>query len=175
MGHFQWGLGPRRRAAASAAGLPQGPVARLMLIVARGCVKQCSCRFTPFPASAVPKAVVRAAQSHLIRASRSDRRFHAQTTAPSALGARLLIDALKELPARVCKPARCCARSVARQPLNRIQKKEPWRGAGGRGTEERVWRECGGSAICAHGMAKHTCKECGGSGACPAREAVERL
>jgi hypothetical protein len=29
-----------------------------MLIVARGCVEQYSCRFTPFAASAVPKAVV---------------------------------------------------------------------------------------------------------------------
>jgi hypothetical protein len=29
-----------------------------MLIVARGCVKQCFCRFTHFAASAVPKAVV---------------------------------------------------------------------------------------------------------------------
>jgi hypothetical protein len=32
-----------------------------MLIVARGCVKQYSCRFTHFAAPAVPKAVVRAA------------------------------------------------------------------------------------------------------------------
>ncbi len=51
------GVGPRRHAAASAVGLPQGPVGMLMLIVARGCVERCLCRFTLFAASAVPKAV----------------------------------------------------------------------------------------------------------------------
>jgi hypothetical protein len=61
-----------------------------MLIVARGRVKQYSCRFTHFAAPAVPKAVLGAAQSRSMRASRSDRRFHTQTTAPSALAARLL-------------------------------------------------------------------------------------
>ena len=60
-----------------------------MPIVARGCVKQCSCRFTHFAASAVPKAVVWAIKSRSVRASCSARRFHTQTTAPSALAARL--------------------------------------------------------------------------------------
>jgi hypothetical protein len=60
-----------------------------MLIVARGRVKQYSRRFTHFAAPAVPKAVVGAAQSCSMRASCSDRRFHTQTTAPSALAARL--------------------------------------------------------------------------------------
>jgi hypothetical protein len=60
-----------------------------MLIVARGGVKQYSCRFTHFAAPAVPKAVVGAAQSRSIRASCSDRRFHTQTPAPSALAAWL--------------------------------------------------------------------------------------
>ena len=60
-----------------------------MLIVARGCVKQYSCRFTHFAAPAVPKAVVGATQSCSIRASCSNRRSHTQTTAPSALAARL--------------------------------------------------------------------------------------
>ena len=49
---------PRRRSAAYMVGLPQGPVEIPMLIVARGCVQQCSCRFTHFAASAVSKAVV---------------------------------------------------------------------------------------------------------------------
>ncbi len=68
---------------------PKEPVGMLMLIVARGCVEQFSSRFTHFAASAVPKAVVWAAKSHSIRASCLIRRFHAQTTAPSALAARL--------------------------------------------------------------------------------------
>ena len=80
----------RRRSAASAAGLPQGPGVLLMLIVARGCAQQCSCRITPFTASAVPKAVLWAIKSHSVRASCSDRRFHVQPPAPSALAARLL-------------------------------------------------------------------------------------
>ena len=60
-----------------------------MLIVARGYVKQYSRRFIHFAAPAVPKAVVGATQSCSIRASCSNRRFHTQTTAPSALAARL--------------------------------------------------------------------------------------
>jgi hypothetical protein len=80
----------RRRSVASAAGLPQGPGFLLMLIVARGCAQQCSCRITPFTASAVPKAVLWAIKSHSVRASCSDRRFHVQPPAPSALAARLL-------------------------------------------------------------------------------------
>ena len=55
---FPMGLGPRRRAAASVTDLPLGPVEMHMLIVARGCVKQYSCRFTNFAASAVSKDVV---------------------------------------------------------------------------------------------------------------------
>ncbi len=55
---FQWGRGPRRRSAAYKVGLPQRPADILVLIVARGCVKQFSCRFTQFTASAVPKAVL---------------------------------------------------------------------------------------------------------------------
>jgi hypothetical protein len=46
-------------------------------------------RFTPFAASAVPKAVVWATQSHSIRASCSARRLHTQTPALSALACRL--------------------------------------------------------------------------------------
>jgi hypothetical protein len=38
--------------------LQQGLVAIFMLIVARGCVEQYSCRFTHFEASAVSKAAV---------------------------------------------------------------------------------------------------------------------
>jgi hypothetical protein len=80
--------GVRRRLSGSAAGLPQGPVVLLVMIVARGCVQQYSCRIT-FAASAVPKTVVSATQSRSVRASCSDRRFHTQTSAPSALAARL--------------------------------------------------------------------------------------
>jgi hypothetical protein len=86
---FQWGRGPRRRSAASVTDLPLGPVEIPMLIVARGCVEQYSCRFTHFAASAVSTAVVWAAQSRSIRASCSARRSHTQTPAPSALAARL--------------------------------------------------------------------------------------
>jgi hypothetical protein len=59
------------------------------MIVARGCVKQFSCRFTHFAASAFPKAVVWAVKSRSMHASCSARRFHAPTPAPSALAARL--------------------------------------------------------------------------------------
>jgi hypothetical protein len=60
-----------------------------MLIVARGCVEQYSSRITHFAASAVPKAVAWAIKSHSMHASCSDRRFHTQTIAPSALAARM--------------------------------------------------------------------------------------
>jgi hypothetical protein len=60
-----------------------------MMIVARGCVQPYSCRITFLAASAVPKAVVSATQSRSVRASCSDRRFHTQTSAPSALAAWL--------------------------------------------------------------------------------------
>ncbi len=86
---FQWGRGPRRRSAASAVGIPQGPADILVLIVARGCVKQFSCRFTHFAASAVPKAVVWAIKSRSIRASCSARRLHAHTLMLAALAALL--------------------------------------------------------------------------------------
>jgi hypothetical protein len=65
--------------------LPQGPVVLLMLIVARGGVKEFSCRFTYFAASAIPEA----AQSRSLRASCSDRWFHTHTSVPSALAFRL--------------------------------------------------------------------------------------
>ncbi len=58
---FQWGRGPRRRSADSVTDLPLGLVETIMLIVARGCVEQYSCRFTHFEASAVSRAVVGAA------------------------------------------------------------------------------------------------------------------
>jgi len=56
--------------------LPQGPVVLLMLIIARGGVKEVSCRFTYFAASAIPEA----AQSRSLRASCSDRWFHTHTS-----------------------------------------------------------------------------------------------
>ena len=69
-----------------------------MLIVARGCVKPCSCRFTHCVASAVPKAVVRAPQSRPLLTSCSDRRFHTQTSVLTALAARLTPNSHRKNP-----------------------------------------------------------------------------
>ncbi len=69
--------------------LPQRPADIPMLIVARGCVEQFSCRFTHFAASAVSEAAVWAAKSRSMHASCSARRSRTQTPAPSALAARL--------------------------------------------------------------------------------------
>jgi hypothetical protein len=61
----------------------------LMLIAARGCLEKFSRRFAHFAASAVPKAVVCAAQSRSLHASCLARRPYVEMSAPSALAARL--------------------------------------------------------------------------------------
>ena len=62
-----------------------------MLIVARGCVKQYSCRFTDFAAPAVPKPWWEPPnRAPCVPAARTDGSIpRQQTTAPSALAARL--------------------------------------------------------------------------------------